>query len=145
MMGSKAFLFLGLSLAIFVMISSEVVARELAETSKELDNKNVRQYRCGVNSGGSNNRLDDDYKSPHDDYNDRYRSPGYEPHDKYNNEYKSRHDGYKFAHGEYNNGNNLPHDKYKIPHEEYNNGYKFSSNGYNPDSEYKSPYAEYIH
>lgn len=32
-MGSKAFLILGLFLAIFVMISSDVLARELAETS----------------------------------------------------------------------------------------------------------------
>lgn len=32
-MGSKAFLFLGLFLAIFLIISSEVAARELAETS----------------------------------------------------------------------------------------------------------------
>nr|XP_016453693.1 PREDICTED: glycine-rich protein DC7.1-like [Nicotiana tabacum] len=32
-MGSKAFLFLGLCLAIFIMISSEVLARELSETS----------------------------------------------------------------------------------------------------------------
>ncbi|XP_070014431.1 glycine-rich protein-like [Nicotiana sylvestris] len=46
-MGSKAFLFLGLCLAIFVMISSEVLARELAETStiseedsKKSSNKN---------------------------------------------------------------------------------------------------------
>ncbi|XP_075085351.1 glycine-rich protein-like [Nicotiana tabacum] len=46
-MGSKAFLFLGLCLAIFVMISSEVLARELAETSttseedsKKSNNKN---------------------------------------------------------------------------------------------------------
>ncbi|XP_070040492.1 glycine-rich protein HC1-like [Nicotiana tomentosiformis] len=46
-MGSKAFMFLGLCLAIFVMISSEVLARELAETSttseedsKKSNNKN---------------------------------------------------------------------------------------------------------
>ncbi|XP_060180899.1 glycine-rich protein-like [Lycium barbarum] len=46
-MGSKTFLILGLCLAIFVMISSDVVARELAETSttsredsKKSNNKN---------------------------------------------------------------------------------------------------------
>ncbi|XP_059297480.1 glycine-rich protein-like isoform X2 [Lycium ferocissimum] len=40
-MGSKAFLFLGLVLAIFLMIRSEVVARELAETSNlKSDNEN---------------------------------------------------------------------------------------------------------
>ncbi|KAF3456034.1 hypothetical protein FNV43_RR00677 [Rhamnella rubrinervis] len=38
-MGSKAFLFLGLLLAIVLLISSEVSARDLAETSP--DNKNV--------------------------------------------------------------------------------------------------------
>ncbi|XP_070009488.1 glycine-rich protein-like [Nicotiana sylvestris] len=41
-MGSKAFLFLGLFLVIFFLISSEVVAGELAETSNamKLDNEN---------------------------------------------------------------------------------------------------------
>ncbi|XP_009792433.1 glycine-rich protein [Nicotiana sylvestris] len=41
-MGSKAFLFLGLCLAFFFLISSEVVAGELAETSNpmKLDNEN---------------------------------------------------------------------------------------------------------
>ncbi|PHT39353.1 Glycine-rich protein HC1 [Capsicum baccatum] len=39
-MGSKAFLFLGLLLAIFIMISSQVLARELAENAKGSENKN---------------------------------------------------------------------------------------------------------
>lgn len=34
-MGSKTFMFLGLFLAIYVMISSEVVAKELSETSED--------------------------------------------------------------------------------------------------------------
>ncbi|XP_059297644.1 glycine-rich protein-like isoform X2 [Lycium ferocissimum] len=38
-MGSKTFLFLGLFLAIFFMISSEVIARELAETSNYNENE----------------------------------------------------------------------------------------------------------
>ncbi|KAK4356796.1 hypothetical protein RND71_022406 [Anisodus tanguticus] len=40
-MGSKALLFLGLFLAIFFMISSEVVARELAETSNSMNSNNI--------------------------------------------------------------------------------------------------------
>ncbi|KAL3329415.1 hypothetical protein AABB24_036483 [Solanum stoloniferum] len=38
-MGSKTFMFLGLFLAIYVMISSEVVAKELSETSEEKSKK----------------------------------------------------------------------------------------------------------
>ncbi|KAF3657143.1 hypothetical protein T459_12502 [Capsicum annuum] len=58
-MGSKAFLFLGLLLAIFIMISSEVLARELAENAKRSENKNEvheDQYDGGyprVNPGGT--------------------------------------------------------------------------------------------
>ncbi|XP_060178826.1 glycine-rich protein-like [Lycium barbarum] len=55
-MGSKTFLFLGIFLAIFFMISSEVVARELAETSNSVkpDNENevhVNGYN-GVSGDG---------------------------------------------------------------------------------------------
>ncbi|XP_055813955.1 glycine-rich protein-like [Solanum dulcamara] len=60
-MGSKAFLILGLFLAIFVMISSEVFAGELAKTSttleedsKKSDNKNalVHEAQYGGYPGG---------------------------------------------------------------------------------------------
>ncbi|KAK4356801.1 hypothetical protein RND71_022411 [Anisodus tanguticus] len=60
-MGSKAFLILGLCLAIYVMISSDVVARELAETSTNLEeadskksnNKNVvHEAQFGGYTGG---------------------------------------------------------------------------------------------
>ncbi|KAJ8547046.1 hypothetical protein K7X08_010632 [Anisodus acutangulus] len=44
-MGSKALLFLGLFLAIFFMISSEVVARELAETSNSMNSNNITTDR----------------------------------------------------------------------------------------------------
>ncbi|XP_060180547.1 glycine-rich protein-like [Lycium barbarum] len=55
-MGSKTFLFLGLFLAIFFMISSEAIARELAETSNSVkpDNENevhVNGYN-GVSGDG---------------------------------------------------------------------------------------------
>ncbi|XP_019230167.1 PREDICTED: glycine-rich protein-like [Nicotiana attenuata] len=56
-MGSKAFLFLGVCLAIFFLISSEVVAAELAETSDsmKLDNGNEVHVdgRGGYNGVGS--------------------------------------------------------------------------------------------
>nr|XP_016510343.1 PREDICTED: glycine-rich protein-like [Nicotiana tabacum] len=59
-MGSKAFLFLGLCLAIFFLISSEVVAAELAETSKsmKLDNENGVSIdgRSGYYGGGYKRR-----------------------------------------------------------------------------------------
>ena len=58
-MGSKAFLFLGLFLAIFLIISSEVAARELAETSNavKLDNEDEvavdgHYYGGGYHKGG---------------------------------------------------------------------------------------------
>ncbi|KAM3327290.1 glycine-rich protein-like isoform X1 [Capsicum chacoense] len=72
MMGSKAFLFLGLILAIFAMISSEVVARELTENSVKVDNKNV--------------------KVEHGD--EQYPSGGYKGYGEYNG-YKSSGDTYK--------------------------------------------------
>ncbi|CDP15149.1 unnamed protein product [Coffea canephora] len=40
-MGSKTLLFLFISLAIALMITSEVAARELAETSTSVDNSNA--------------------------------------------------------------------------------------------------------
>nr|AAK57546.1 glycine rich protein [Nicotiana tabacum] len=56
-MGSKAFLFLGLFLAIFFLISFEVVAAELAETSNSMksDNENgvYVDGRGGYNGAGS--------------------------------------------------------------------------------------------
>nr|XP_033517363.1 glycine-rich protein isoform X4 [Nicotiana tomentosiformis] len=59
-MGSKAFLFLGLCLAIFFLISSEVVAAELAETSNsmKLDNENgvYVDGRGGYGGGGYKRR-----------------------------------------------------------------------------------------
>ncbi|XP_049369960.1 glycine-rich cell wall structural protein-like [Solanum verrucosum] len=58
-MGSKTFMFLGLFLAIYVMISSEVVAKEFTETSEEKskksNNKNVvheDQFGGGYPGGG---------------------------------------------------------------------------------------------
>ncbi|KAK4356798.1 hypothetical protein RND71_022408 [Anisodus tanguticus] len=59
-MSSKAFLFLGLCLAIFIMISSEVLARESSETSttieensKKSNNKNeVHEAQHGGYPGG---------------------------------------------------------------------------------------------
>ncbi|XP_059296956.1 glycine-rich protein-like isoform X4 [Lycium ferocissimum] len=59
-MNSKAFLFLGLCLAIFIMISSEVLARELTETSttieedsKKSEHKNeVHEAQYGGYPGG---------------------------------------------------------------------------------------------
>ncbi|XP_060182626.1 glycine-rich protein-like isoform X1 [Lycium barbarum] len=59
-MNSKAFLFLGLCLAIFIMISTEVLARELAETSttieedsKKSEHKNeVHEAQYGGYPGG---------------------------------------------------------------------------------------------
>nr|XP_016440117.1 PREDICTED: glycine-rich protein-like [Nicotiana tabacum] len=55
-MGSKAFLFLGLCLVIFFLISSEVVDAELVETSNsmKLDNKNAIHVdgRGGYNDVG---------------------------------------------------------------------------------------------
>ncbi|PHT39354.1 Glycine-rich protein HC1 [Capsicum baccatum] len=54
-MGSKAFLFLGLLLAIFIMISSQVLANELAEHAKRSENKNEvheDQYGGGYPGGG---------------------------------------------------------------------------------------------
>ncbi|PHT39426.1 Glycine-rich protein [Capsicum baccatum] len=68
MMGSKALLFLGLLLAIFAMISTEVAARELTETSIKLDKKNVVHGDGQYPSGG--------YK---------HSDKGYEGYDEYNN------------------------------------------------------------
>ncbi|PON48481.1 Glycine rich protein [Parasponia andersonii] len=54
-MGSKAFLYLGLLLAVVLLISSEVAAGDVAETST--DNKNVDATLNGVNDakyGGYN-------------------------------------------------------------------------------------------
>ncbi|KAJ8547053.1 hypothetical protein K7X08_010639 [Anisodus acutangulus] len=51
-MGSKALLFLGLFLAIFFMISSEVVARELAETSNYNENEVHVDGHGGYYGGG---------------------------------------------------------------------------------------------
>ncbi|CAN4090794.1 unnamed protein product [Withania somnifera] len=52
-MGSKAFLFFGLLLAIFIMISSEVFAAELAENSKKTNDKNeVHEDQYGGYPGG---------------------------------------------------------------------------------------------
>ncbi|KAJ8547052.1 hypothetical protein K7X08_010638 [Anisodus acutangulus] len=51
-MGSKTLLFLGLFLAIFFMISSEVVARELAETSNNNENEVHVDGHGGYYGGG---------------------------------------------------------------------------------------------
>uniref|UniRef100_A0A1S4DGR2 Glycine-rich protein-like n=1 Tax=Nicotiana tabacum TaxID=4097 RepID=A0A1S4DGR2_TOBAC len=65
-MGSKAFLFLGLCLAIFFLISSEVVAAELAETSNsmKLDNENGVSIdgRSGYNDVGGDGYYGGGYK-----------------------------------------------------------------------------------
>ncbi|MCE5166951.1 hypothetical protein HAX54_031001 [Datura stramonium] len=50
-MGSKTFLFLGLFLAIFLMISSEVAARELAETSNSVKSDNENEVAVDGRSG----------------------------------------------------------------------------------------------
>ncbi|CAN4120903.1 unnamed protein product [Withania somnifera] len=52
-MGSNAFLFLGLLLAIFIMISSEVLAAELTENSNKCNDKNeVHEDQFGGYPGG---------------------------------------------------------------------------------------------
>ncbi|XP_047260866.1 glycine-rich protein HC1, partial [Capsicum annuum] len=151
MMGSKAFLFLGLLLAIFAMISSEVAARELTETPVKLDNKNVKvehsdeQYPSGGYKGyGEYNGYKssgDGYKHSHDEYNDVYKSPG---------------DGYKYSHDEYSNGYKSSDDEYKHAHDtqpsvividigdgykSYGDGFKYSLDGYK--NGYKSTSGEH--
>ncbi|KAK4733468.1 hypothetical protein R3W88_007729 [Solanum pinnatisectum] len=73
MMGSKAFLFLGIFLVIFAIISFEVVARELMNAY----NNGYKYFgggyyppRGGYNFPGSG------YKPSHEDYNNRYKSLG---------------------------------------------------------------------
>ncbi|KAM3357146.1 hypothetical protein P3S68_023860 [Capsicum galapagoense] len=109
MMGSKAFLFLGLILAISAMIRPEVVARELTENSVKVDNKNV--------------------KVEHGD--EQYPSGGYKGYGEYNG-YKSSGDTYKYSHDEYNDGYKSRDNGYKYSHDEYCNGYKFSDDEYKP-------------
>ncbi|KAG5588639.1 hypothetical protein H5410_049073 [Solanum commersonii] len=133
MMGSKAFIFLCLFVAICAMISSEVVARELAETSLESDNKNDEHTdgRSGYNG----------YKPPRDKYNNGYKSPGggYKPpgggYRPPNGEYKPPHGGYKPPGGGYN----PPHDEYKPPSDGHHppgggggGGHHPPHGGYNP-------------
>ncbi|XP_016453691.1 glycine-rich protein-like [Nicotiana tabacum] len=50
-MGSKAFLFLGLCLAIYFLISSEVVAAELAEISNSMKLDNENEVHVGGRGG----------------------------------------------------------------------------------------------
>nr|GMD59931.1 glycine-rich cell wall structural protein-like [Ipomoea batatas] len=47
-MGSKVLLLLGLSLAVFLMIASEVTARELAETTTSFDPNRTHLYTGGT-------------------------------------------------------------------------------------------------
>ncbi|XP_059309666.1 glycine-rich protein-like [Lycium ferocissimum] len=64
-MGSKTFLFLGILLAIFFMISYEVVASELAETSNSVkpDNENEVHFdgHGGYNGVSSDGPIDSGY------------------------------------------------------------------------------------
>nr|XP_016438991.1 PREDICTED: glycine-rich protein-like [Nicotiana tabacum] len=52
-MGSKAFLFLGLCLVVFFLISSEVVAAELAETSNSMKSDNENEVHVEGRSGNN--------------------------------------------------------------------------------------------
>ncbi|XP_059297581.1 glycine-rich protein-like isoform X1 [Lycium ferocissimum] len=63
-MGSKTFLFLGLFLAIFFMISSEVIARELAETSNSVKPDNENEVHV-VGHGGYNGVSGDGHHGCH--------------------------------------------------------------------------------
>ncbi|XP_049345794.1 glycine-rich protein HC1-like [Solanum verrucosum] len=106
-MGSKAFFVSWHFLVIFAIISSEVVARELAETSMKSD----VVYENGYNDIDGYSR---------------------DEHDAYNNGYKYFGGGYYPPRG----GNNFSGSEYKPPHDDYNNRYKSLggayNNGYNP-------------